>query len=43
MIPLLTASLDGLDPNDTTRPNRTDELHLLHQFAERARRATTSE
>jgi hypothetical protein len=41
VIPLLTEWLDSLDPNDTTRPERTDELHLLHQFAQRARQAIT--
>lgn len=43
MIPLLTERLDGLDPTDLTRPDRTDELELLHQFALRARQTLTSE
>ena len=43
MIPLLAEWLDGLDPADASRPDRTDELHLLRQFAQRARRAITDE
>jgi hypothetical protein len=43
MIPILTGRLDGLDPTDATRPDRADELELLHQFALRTRQALTSE
>jgi hypothetical protein len=43
MIPLLTESLDHLDPNHTTRPNHADELRLLRQFALRARQAITTQ
>jgi hypothetical protein len=42
MLPLLAKWFDELDPADSGRPDRADELRRLRQFAVQTRRTTTA-